>query len=70
MEVTREGERRREGDGGCVRGLRLGEWSRKSTSGGMLTVDGVGVEHWSRTQKARAFEFWRGSVPRDGDGVR
>ena len=29
-------------------------WSRKSTSGGMLTVDGVGVKHWRRTQKARA----------------
>ena len=29
-------------------------WSRKSTSGGMLTVDGVGVKHWSRTQKAKA----------------
>ena len=29
-------------------------WSRKSTSGGMLTVNGVGVKHWSRTQKARA----------------
>ena len=29
-------------------------WSRKSTSGGMMTVDGVGVKHWSRTQKARA----------------
>ena len=29
-------------------------WSRKSTSGGMLTVSGVGVKHWSRTQKARA----------------
>ena len=29
-------------------------WSRKSTSGGMITVDGVGVKHWSRTQKARA----------------
>ena len=29
-------------------------WSRKSTSGGMLTVNGVGVTHWSRTQKTRA----------------
>ena len=29
-------------------------WSRKSTSGGVLTVDGVGVKYWSRTQKARA----------------
>ena len=29
-------------------------WSQKSTSGGMLTVNGVGVKHWSRTQKARA----------------
>ena len=29
-------------------------WQRKSTSGGMMTVDGVGVKHWSRTQKARA----------------
>ena len=29
-------------------------WSRKSTSGGMLTVNGVGVKHWSRTPKARA----------------
>ena len=29
-------------------------WSRKSPSGGMLTVDGVRVKHWSRTQKARA----------------
>ena len=28
-------------------------WCRKSTSGGMLTVNGVGVKHWSRTQKAR-----------------
>ena len=27
---------------------------RKSTSGGMMCVDGVGVKHWSRTQKARA----------------
>ena len=29
-------------------------WKRKSTSGGMITVDGAGVKHWSRTQKARA----------------
>ena len=29
-------------------------WQRKSTSGGMMTVDGVAVKHWSRTQKARA----------------
>jgi hypothetical protein len=29
-------------------------WERKSTSGGMMCVDGVGVKHWSRTQKARA----------------
>ena len=29
-------------------------WSRKSTSGGMMAVDGVGIKHWSRTQKARA----------------
>ena len=29
-------------------------WSRKSTSGEMLTVSGVGVKHWSSTQKARA----------------
>ena len=29
-------------------------WSRKSTSGGMLTVNCVGVKHWSRTQKAKA----------------
>ena len=27
--------------------------SRKSPSGEMLTVDGVRVKHWSRTQKAR-----------------
>lgn len=27
---------------------------RKSTSGGMMCVDGVGIKHWSRTQKARA----------------
>jgi hypothetical protein len=27
---------------------------RKSTSGGMMCVDKVGVKHWSRTQKARA----------------
>ena len=27
---------------------------RKSTSGGMMCVDGVGVKHWSRTQKAQA----------------
>jgi hypothetical protein len=26
---------------------------RKSTSGGMMCVDGVGAKHWSRTQKAR-----------------
>ena len=35
------------------------DWSgcaktRKSTSGGMMSVDGVGVIRWSRTQKARA----------------
>ena len=30
------------------------EASRKSTSGGMLTVGGVGVKHWSRTQDSRA----------------
>ena len=41
-------------------------WSRKSTSGGLLTVDGV--EHWSRTQKARALSS--GEVRRDVDGVR
>jgi hypothetical protein len=29
-------------------------WSRKSTSGVMMAVDGVGIKHWSRTQKARA----------------
>ena len=29
-------------------------WKRKSTSGGMIVVDGVGIKHWSRTQKARA----------------
>ena len=29
-------------------------WSRKSRKGGMLTVNGVGVKRWSRTQKARA----------------
>ena len=29
-------------------------WSRKSTSGGMVVVNGAGVKHWSRTQKARA----------------
>jgi hypothetical protein len=29
-------------------------WERKSTSGGMICVDGAGVKHWSRTQKARA----------------
>ena len=29
-------------------------WSRKSTSGGMLTVNGVGVKHWSSTPKTRA----------------
>jgi hypothetical protein len=27
---------------------------RKSTSGGVLLVDGVAVKHWSRTQKTRA----------------
>ena len=27
---------------------------RKSTSGGMMCVDKVGVKHWSRTQKAQA----------------
>ena len=27
----------------------------KVTSGGMLTVNGVGVKHWSRTSKARAW---------------
>ena len=30
------------------------ESSRKSTSGGMLVVGGVGVKHWSRTQATRA----------------
>ena len=45
-------------------------WSRKSPSGGMLTVDGVRVMHWSRTQKGQGIEFWRGRVLRDGDGVR
>ena len=30
------------------------EATRKSTSGGMLTVGGVGVKHWSRTQSSRA----------------
>ena len=30
------------------------EATRKSTSGGMLTVGGVGVKHWSRTQATRA----------------
>ena len=29
-------------------------WSRKSTSGGVVLVNGAGVKHWSRTQKARA----------------
>ena len=29
-------------------------WSRKSTSGGMVVVNGAGIKHWSRTQKARA----------------
>ena len=47
VEVPGDGGRRREGEGGCVRGLRL-------PSGGMLTVNGVGVEHKTRTQKARA----------------
>ena len=28
-------------------------WSRKSTSGEILTVSGVGVKHWNSTQKAR-----------------
>ena len=27
---------------------------RKSTSGGMMCVNGAGFTHWSRTQKARA----------------
>ena len=27
---------------------------RKSTSGGMVVLGGVGIKHWSRTQKARA----------------
>ena len=29
-------------------------WSRNFTSGGMLTVNCLGVKHWSRLQKARA----------------
>ena len=29
-------------------------WSRRSTSGGVVTVDGVVVKSWSRTQKAKA----------------
>ena len=44
-------------------------WSRKSTSGGMLTVNGVGVKHWSRTHKARALSSGEGRVLRDGDSV-
>ena len=31
-----------------------GAADRKSTSGGMVAVGGVGVKHWSRTQKSRA----------------
>jgi hypothetical protein len=27
---------------------------RKSTSGGMILLEGVGIKHWSRTQKSRA----------------
>ena len=42
-------------------------WSRKSTSGGMLTVNGVGVK---QDPKGQSIEFWRGRVLRDGDGVR
>ena len=35
------------------------EWAgggadRKSTSGGMAMVEGVGIKHWSRTQRTRA----------------
>ena len=45
-------------------------WSRKSTSGGKLNVDGVGVKHWSRTQKGQSIKFWKGRVLRDGDRVR
>ena len=33
-------------------------WSRKSTSGGMLTANGVGAQHW-RIQKARASRVLR-----------
>ena len=42
-------------------------WSRKSTSGAVLTVDGVGVKHWSRTQKARALSsgVWTQSLADD-----
>ena len=31
-----------------------GSTDRKSTSGGMVCVDGAATKHWSRTQKARA----------------
>ena len=31
-----------------------GNEDRKSTSGGIILIGGVGVKHWSRTQKTRA----------------
>ena len=30
------------------------DWERKSTTRGMIRVDGAGANHWARTQKARA----------------
>ena len=34
-----------------------GRTDRKSTSGGIVSVDGAAIKHWSRTQKARALSF-------------
>ena len=50
-------------------------WSRKSTSGGVLIVNGVGVKLRSRTQKARALSSalragGRSRWPRTWDGRR
>ena len=56
--VWRYGEKEADNEAVVVDVFVDSDWAsgaeRKSTRGGMMCADGVGINHWSRTQKPRA----------------
>ena len=71
VEVPGDGGRRREGEGGRVRGLRLGEWMvSKVHEWRDVDRERCRSKALEQDPKGQSIEFWRGRVLRDGDGVR